>query len=184
MSLRDWAKCVEPDLPVHLRTLCTCTDICPSTTTVLINISSNFHSCAEGGMNSPGCRRFFCRRLHNDPIPVGPAKKFSISNFFLAHFFRFVCFYIARFPQKWHSEIVSFLLFRGPSTVFCFVFIFIFCQKSQTKKQNFNRKRTKNKEAEDDAESCKHVCMYVCMVIHIAIVWINRVRLPTLLVVS
>ena len=30
MSLRDWSKCVEPDPPVHLRTLCTCTDIGPN----------------------------------------------------------------------------------------------------------------------------------------------------------
>ena len=30
----------------------------------------------------------------------------------------------------------------------------------------------------------KVVCMYVCMVTHIARVWINRVRLPILLVVS
>ena len=28
------------------------------------------------------------------------------------------------------------------------------------------------------------VCLYVCMVTHISKVWINRVRLPTLLVVS
>ena len=30
----------------------------------------------------------------------------------------------------------------------------------------------------------RYVCMYVCMVTHIARVWINRVRLPILLVVS
>ena len=29
MSLRDWSKCVEPDLPVDLRTLCTCTPDLP-----------------------------------------------------------------------------------------------------------------------------------------------------------
>ena len=29
MSLRDWSKCVEPDLPVDLRTLCPCTPDLP-----------------------------------------------------------------------------------------------------------------------------------------------------------
>ena len=42
-------------------------------------------------------------------------------------------------------------------------------------------------EAQDDISSycmVTHICMYVCMVITYSRVWINRIRLPILLVVS
>ena len=48
------------------------------------------------------------------------------------------------------------------------------------------RKRTRVRElaASHKLEQMRRVCMYVCMVITYSRVWINRVRLPILLVVS
>ena len=37
---------------------------------------------------------------------------------------------------------------------------------------------------DNDRRLCMYVCMYVCMAITYSRVWINRVRLPILLVVS
>ena len=47
-----------------------------------------------------------------------------------------------------------------------------------------NNNNNNNNNIDPPKGGCMYVCMYVCMVTHIARVWINRVRLPVLHVVS